>query len=603
MRLPHPFRFPPAITVALALSYATNVRAQDAPPAEAETFTRHVVVAQEGNAAEAGRDALRRGGNAIDAAVATAFALAVTHPAAGNLGGGGFIVAFDAASKQVRTFDFREVAPAAAGPTTYLGPDGKLLPRHRAGARAAGVPGTVRGLAFAHKALGKLPWADLVRPAARLAREGFIISETLARSLNAQLRPRRADAKAEPAPGSPAAILARRDDLGPGADRLADFPESVAAFGKPDGSPWAGGDRLLQPDLADTLDRIATLGPDEFYTGETAARIVRYMADHGGLVTAADLAAYRPRERPPVHTTFRGYDVYGMGPVSSGGVVVAEALGILETFDLKADGPRAPRTLHRVTEAQRRAYFTRATRLADPDFVPVPVAELVSKERARELALSITDRATPSAAFAPFPVLGAESAETTHLSTFDASGNAVALTYTLEEGYGSKAVVAGAGFLLNNEMGDFNLIPGRTDASGRIGTPPNLIAPGKRMLSSMSPTVVLKDGKVRLVTGSPGGRTIPNTVLWVVLNVLEFGLEPRAAVDAPRTHHAWFPDAITLEGKSWPASTVDALRAMGHKVRFTDLQGDAHTIAVDPATGRIAGVADKRRVTEKAAGD
>ncbi len=567
--------------------------------ADPETFTRHVVVSQEGNSAEAGREILRQGGSAVDAAVATALALAVTHPAAGNLGGGGFLVAFDAGSRKVRTFDFRETAPRAATPTMYLGPDGRLLPRHRAGARAAGVPGTVRGLGLAHAALGKRPWSEVVSPAAALARDGFVISETLARSLNAQLTPR-GEANRR---GAEADLLAKRDDLGSGTDRLADFPESISAFRKPDGTPWRAGDRLVQADLARTLERIAAQGPDEFYTGKTAALIVDYMQAHGGLITGDDLAAYQAKERPPVHSTFRGHEIFGMGPPASGGIVLAEMLGILETFDLNADGPYSPQTLHRVTEAQRRAYFTRATQVADPDFVKIPVEELVSREHARSLASTITEKATPSASLAPFPILGAEGTDTTHLSTLDAQGSAVALTYTLEEGYGSKAVVAGAGFLLNNEMGDFNLIPGRTDVSGRIGTEPNRIAPGKRMLSSQTPTIALKDGKVRLVTGSPGGRTIPNTVLWVVLGVLEFGLEPRAAVDAARTHHAWFPDVLSLEGRTWNPQTLEALRAMGHTLRFNELQGDAQTIVVDPATGAIHGIADRRRVTEKASGD
>jgi gamma-glutamyltranspeptidase/glutathione hydrolase len=480
----------------------------------------------------------------------------------------------------------------------YLGPDGKPLPHHRAGARAAGVPGTVRGLALAHAALGARSWADVVRPAARLARQGFLVSDTLARSLNVQLRPRRDD----PAAGAQVR-RERHDEFGPDGDRLGDFAESRAAFAKPDGSPWHAGDRLIQPDLADTLDQIAAAGADEFYTGRIAERIARYMESHRGLISREDLAKYRALERPPVHTVFRGHHIYGMGPSSSGGIVVAEMLNMLEPFDLKADGPRSPRTLHRVTEAMRRAYFTRATRLADPDFVAIPVAELISKEYAGSLARSIADRATSSASLAPFPVIGAEGNDTTHLSVLDSAGNAVALTYTLEEAYGAKAVVAGTGFLLNNEMGDFNLIPGRTDASGRIGTEANQIAPGKRMLSSQSPTIVLKDGKVRLVTGSPGGRTIPNTVLWVVLNVLEFGLDPRVAVDAPRTHHAWFPDVIALEGRSWDEATLAALRASGHKLRFARIQGDAQTIIVDPATHEIHGIADKRRVTETAAGD
>lgn len=560
----------------------------------AQTFTKHVVVAQESNAADVGRDVLRKGGSAVDAAVATAFALAVTHPAAGNLGGGGFLVAYDVAKRSVVTIDFREVAPQAATERMYLGPDGKLLPRHRAGAWAAAVPGTVRGLALAHRRLGKLSWPELVRPAARLARDGFVVSAELARSLNGQLFERAAPASSDEA---------RKDDLSGRQDRLADFPESVAAFRKPDGMRWQAGDRLVQPELADTLDRIAEQGPDEFYKGRTAQLIAQYMATRHGFVTVDDLAAYQARERAPVHTTYRGCDVYGMGPPSSGGIVVLEMLNILERFDLNADGPRSARTLHRTTEAMRRAYFTRATAVADPDVVNVPVAKLTSKPYADQLAQQITDRATPSAQLAPFPVLGAEGEHTTHLSTLDRDGNAVSLTYTLEEGYGSKAVVAGAGFLLNNEMGDFNLIPGRTDTSGRIGTPANLIAPGKRVLSSQAPTIVLRDGKVRLVTGSPGGRTIPNTVLWVILNVLEFGRTPREAVDAPRTHHAWFPDVLTLEGSTWPPETLDALKAMGHHVRRAGIQGDAHSIVVDPSTGAIHGVADGRRATAKASGD
>ena len=561
-------------------------------PSRAQTFTKQVVVAQEGNATEVGRDALRRGGSAVDAAVATAFALAVTHPSAGNLGGGGFLVAYDAPRHKVVTVDFRETAPQRATPRIYLGPDGKLLPNHRAGARAAGVPGTVRGLALAHRKLGRLAWADLVRPAVRLAREGFPVSATLARSLNAQLF-------------DPGKLDIARDDLGRGPDRLAAFPESVAVFRKGDGSPWRSGDRLILGDLATTLDRIASEGPDEFYTGKTAELIAATMAAHDGLIGRDDLASYQARERPALRTTFRGFDVYGMGPPASGGILVGLMLNILERYDLRSDGPRSPRTLHRVTEAMRRGFFTRATAIGDPDFVDVPTTLLTSKGHADELARTIGDRATRSATLASFPILSNEGNETTHLSTLDADGSAVALTYTLEEGYGAKAVVAGAGFLLNNEMGDFNLIPGHTDRSGRIGTPANLIAGGKRMLSSQSPTIVLDEGRVRLVTGSPGGRTIPNTTLWVVLNVLEFNLEPRAAVDAPRTHHPWFPDVLTLEGPAvnWPEETRAALVQWGHSIRLGGIQGDAHSIVVDLTNGTIHGIADRRRQTSRASGD
>ena len=552
-----------------------------------DTFARHVVVAQEAQAADVGWNVLRAGGNAIDAAVATAFALAVTVPEAGNLGGGGFLVAYLADRREVVTVDFRETAPRSASPRMYLDSDDKPRPRHRAGAWAAGVPGTVRGLGLAHARWGKLAWADLVQPAARLAREGFPISADLAGSLNSQLGEQK-NTK-----------TGHRDDRA----RLADFTESVSAFARPDGAAWKAGDRLIQSDLAATLQRIAAAGPDEFYTGRTAQLIARYMEEKDGRITADDLTAYQARLRPPVHTTFRGCAVWSMGPPSSGGVVLSQMLNILERFDLKADGAQAPRTVHRIAEAMRRAFFTRAESLGDPDFVAVATNELVSKAAADKLARSIGDRATPSAALAPFAVLPAESDHTTHFSTIDAAGNAVALTYTLEDSYGAKAVVAGAGFLLNNEMGDFNLIPGRTDTSGRIGTPANIIAPGKRMLSSMTPAIVLRNGKVRIVTGSPGGRTIPNTTLWVILGVLEFGLDPRAAVDAPRTHHQWFPDVLLLEGESWTETVRAELAAMGHHWRSTDRLGIANTIVVDPSTGQVHGIADRRRSTTKAAGD
>lgn len=587
----------PLIGSALA-GFATSLANAnwDEPRPIPAVFKKHVVVAQDGESADVGREILRRGGNALDAAVATAFALAVTHPAAGNLGGGGFLVAFSSDTAKVATFDFREVAPKASAKTMYL-EDGtqKLKAKHRAGLRAGGIPGTVKGLGLAHSRLGKLPWSELVLPAVQLAREGFVVSGALARSLNAQLQPRKSRDETKNVGG-------RDIESMPDPDRLGDFTESVKAYGKPDGTPWREGDRIVQPNLAATLERIAAEGASEFYQGKSATLIVEAMKRQGGLITLDDLAAYEAKERPPIHTTFRGFDVYGMGPVASGGIVIAQMLNILETFDLKADGPHHPRTLHRVTEAMRRAFYTRATAIADPAFVEIPVERLISKEHARDLARSIGARATPSASLASFPILAAEGSDTTHLSTLDANGNAVALTYTLEESYGSKAVVGETGFLLNNEMGDFNLIPGRTDTAGRIGTEANQIVPGKRMLSSQSPTIVLSEGKIRLVTGSPGGRTIPNTVLWVALNVLEFGLDPEKAVSDPRTHHAWFPDQIRLEGKTWRRETVEALKSIGHSVVEGGIQGDAHTIVVDP-NGTIHGIADRRQRTEKASGD
>jgi gamma-glutamyltranspeptidase/glutathione hydrolase len=546
-------------------------------------------VAQEGHAADAGRDVLRRGGNAIDAAIATAFALAVTLPEAGNLGGGGFLVAYLSDRREVVTVDFREMAPGSARPEMYLGPDRKLRPRHRAGAWAAAVPGTVRGLGLAHARFGNTPWAELVLPAARLARAGFSISDDLAQSLNRQLAPRKQD---------PASDAVRGD---PG--RLSDFAESIAAFARPDHTPWRGGDRLVQADLAATLDRIAAGGADEFYSGRTAALLAEYMAAHDGFVTLEDLKSYEARIRPPVHTSFRGSEVFSMGPPSSGGIVLCQMLNILERYDLKAAGRDSPATLHRITEAMRRAFFTRAARLGDPDFVAIPVAELTSKSCALDLARSIGERATPSSQLAPFSIETAESDHTTHLSVIDQLGNAVALTYTLEESYGAKCVADGAGFLLNNEMGDFNLIPGRTDAAGSIGTPANVVAPHKRVLSSQTPTLVLREGRVQVATGSPGGRTIPNTTLWIVLNLLEFGMSPREAVNAPRTHHQWFPDVLVLEGQSWSLATRQSLRAMGHTLKQVNHQGVANTIVVDPGMGRLYGMSDQRRYTARSSGD
>ena len=595
------------IATALATALLASVLLATSGIASAQEFRKYAVVAQEPHAAEAGAAILRNGGNAIDAAVATAFALAVTHPAAGNIGGGGFIVAFDAASGRVRTFDFRETAPASASARMYLDADGRPLLHHRAGAAAAGVPGTVRGLALAHQEMGKLPWPRLLEPAVALARDGFELPATLAAELNHQFQPPRrsvdrASGSLDPAPKTAARGTGRDGPYDDESDRLADFPSTVAVLAKPDHGPWHAGDRLRQPDLAATLQRIARNGPHDFYQGETSRLIVAYMQANRGSITSEDLDRYRAQERPPVKVVFRGCEIFGMGPPSSGGITIALMLNILSRYDLQVDGRDAARTIHRVTEAMRRGFLVRALELGDPDFNAIPVAKLTSMPFADEQAATINDRATPSATLAPLRVEPAESPETTHFSVVDSAGDAVALTYTLEQGYGSKAVVAGAGFLLNNEMGDFNLVPGRTDAAGQIGTRPNRIEPGKRPLSSMSPTIVLKKGKVLAVTGSPGGRTIPNTTLWMVLNLLEFHLDARSAVAAPRTHHAWFPDVLLLE-RPWPSKILDRLRARGHVVRVEAVQGDAHTLVVDAERGVIVAAPDPRRKIAQAAGD
>ena len=525
---------------------------------------RHgMVVSVSPQGSDAGVAILKRGGNAVDAAVTTAFALAVTFPAAGNIGGGGFMHIYPAGKEKPVVIDYREVAPAAAGKTMFAKKDSIH------GHKAVGVPGTVRGLAVAHQRFGKLPWKELVMPAVILARDGFLIDKSLARSLNKILM----DAK--------------------------DFAELRRVFGKREG-PWKEGDRLVQPDLAATLQRIADEGPQAFYEGKIAEQIAAEMKAGGGLITKEDLAGYRAQSRTPIHGTYRGYDIYGPPPPSSGGTCLVEMLNILENYDLKKMGRWSPQTIHLMTEAMRRAFCDRARFLGDPAFTDIP-AHLTGKDYAKKLAGQIDlTKATDSAALAKDIPLARESENTTHFSIIDKDGMAVANTYTLEAGYGSRVVVKGAGFLLNNEMMDFNWFPGYTDRKGKIGTKPNLIAPGKRMLSSQSPTIVARNGKVFLVTGSPGSRTIINTVLCIVVNVVDFGMPIEEAVATPRHHHQWFPDEIRFEGvKDYPA-LVKSLSDMGHRVVWSR-QGDAHSILVNPKTGAYLGAADGR-ISGKASG-
>jgi gamma-glutamyltranspeptidase/glutathione hydrolase len=544
----------------LALALAQTGRADD-PPAE---FRNGTVVSVSAPGSDAGLAILKQGGNAVDAAVATAFALAVTHPAAGNIGGGGFMVVHPPKGEPT-VFEYRETAPAAATATMFK--KGESVHTHR----AVGVPGTVRGMALAHRRFGKLPWRAVVAPSVELAETGFVLDAHHARSLNKIL----AEAKG--------------------------FAELRRVFGKPGGGAWSAGDRLVQPDLAKTLRLIAEQGPDAFYTGPIADQLVAEMKAGGGLITKEDLAGYRAVERRPIHGTYRGYDVYGPPPPSSGGICLVEMLNILETFDLKKHGRFSPETLHLLAEAMRRAYCDRARSIGDPALTKIP-AHLTSKEYARELARHIDPaRATRSEDLAKDIPLAGEGDSTTHFSIIDRDGLAVANTYTLENSYGSRVVVKGAGFLLNNEMGDFNWLPGVTDRTGRIGTPPNLVAPGKRMLSSQTPTILAKNGKVVLVTGSPGGRTIINTVLGVVVSFVDYEMPIQQAVDAPRMHQQWFPDEIKLERIETQKAAADGLRARGHRVVAGPKQGDAHSIWVNPRTGGYVGAAD-RRLSGKAAG-
>ncbi|MEI6667009.1 MAG: gamma-glutamyltransferase [Acidobacteriota bacterium] len=524
---------------------------------------RGMVASQHALASNAGVEVLKEGGNAIDAAVATAFALAVVHPTAGNIGGGGFIVYRPAVGEPV-AYDFREIAPAGSSPTMFL-KDGKYdTDTHHKGYVSVGVPGTVAGLHAAWKAHGKLPWKRLVDPAVTLARDGFVISDGLARSL--------------------ASVL----------PQMKAYPASVAQFSKA-GVPYEAGETLRQPDLASTLARIAEQGPAGFYAGETARLIENEMKAHGGLITRADLAAYKPETRAPITGSYRGYDVISMPPVSSGGTALVEMLNVLEGYDLRAAGSGSAQAIHLTTEAMRRAFADRARYLGDPAFNPqMPIARLISKPYAAGLRNTIkAERASVSTpATFEWP---AESDETTHLSVVDQARNAVSLTYTLEGGYGSMIVVPGAGFLLNNEMGDFNAGPGLTTAEeGLIGTEPNLAAPGKRMLSSMAPTILVKDGQVFMVTGSPGGRTIINTVLETILNVVDFGMNAQEAVDAARFHHQWLPDRISYERNGFSPDTLAILTARGHQLRAGGAQGVAQVIVVNPRDRKLEGGSDRR---------
>jgi gamma-glutamyltranspeptidase/glutathione hydrolase len=522
-----------------------------------------MVATQEARASQVGVQVLADGGTAVDAAVATAFALAVTHPTAGNIGGGGFLLLRTAAGDAV-AYDFREVAPAGASPTMWL-KDGRYDPqRHHFSHLAVGVPGTVAGLHLAWTEHGKLPWKRLVEPAVALARDGFVVTDGLARSLQGVL------------------------------PEMKRYPASVAAFTKA-GVPYAMGDVLKQPDLARTLARIADQGPAGFYQGETAELVEREMSANGGLVTRADLAAYRPQKRVPLRGTYRGYDVITMPPVSSGGTALLQMLNTLEGDDLKASGWGGAATVHLVAEAMRRAFADRARWQGDPAFNPTlgaTVERLISKPYAASLRRTIGEKASPSSPRSfEWP---AESAETTHFSVMDEAKNAVALTYTLEYGYGSRIVVPGAGFLLNNEMGDFNAAPGLTDAEGLIGTEPNLAAPGKRMLSSMTPTILAKDGQPFLAVGAMGGRTIINSVLLTILNVVDFGMNIQDALDAPRFHHQWLPDRIAYEPFGLSPDTRALLAARGHALVEIEKQGDAQGIVYDAKNGVFEGGADRR---------
>ena len=516
-------------------------------------------------ASEVGAETLRQGGNAVDAAVATAFALAVTWPSAGNIGGGGFLV-YHGDDGEATTFDFREKAPMAATERMYLGLDGAVVNNsNHFGPLAVGVPGTVAGLYLAHSRLGSLPWEDLVQPAVELAREGIPITYSLQTGFERS------------------------------ASRFRQYPASERKFIKADGSFYELGETWVQPDLAHTLELIRDNGADGFYRGENAERLASFMADIGGLITEEDLAAYAAREREPIRGTYRGYEIVSMPPPSSGGVGIVQMLNILEGFDLADMGHNSSDYLHVLTETMRRAYSDRAEHLGDPDFnESMPLDRLMDKDYAADLRASI-DMTRKSKSSPELFAQAYESEETTHFSVVDEDGNMISMTYTLEFGYGSAIVVDGGGYLLNNELGDFNAVPGVTDERGQIGTAPNLVAPEKRPLSSMSPTIVAQDGKPVFAIGSPGGKTIINTTMQVILNVIDHGFNIAQAIEAGRIHHQWLPDVTSIESNSLSADTLESFQARGHQIRERGSQGAAMGVYYDREQNLFLGASDSRR--------
>jgi gamma-glutamyltranspeptidase / glutathione hydrolase len=538
------------------------------------TLAEHgVVVAQEKIAARIGADILRQGGNAIDAAVATGFAMAVTYPRAGNIGGGGFMVIHLADRNEDIAIDYREAAPLATTRDIFLGADGKPDSRKSLdSALGIGVPGTVAGLALAQEKYGsgRFTLAQLLRPAIDLARDGFVIADDMADTL-------------------PEAF----------AKRLARWPASAKIFSRPDGTSLRDGDKLVQPDLAATLSGIAEQGPRGFYEGPVAAKLVKAIGDAGGIMSLEDLKSYQPVIRAPVRGSYRGYEIVSMPLPSSGGTVLLESLNILEGYSLAEMKQGSPESLHLLVEAMKRAYADRARYLGDPAFVNAPTNVLLSKDYAAKLRAGINiDRATP-AADVTSALPPREGRNTTHYSIVDNGGNAVSNTYTRNFPYGVGLVAEGTGVLLNNEMDDFTAAPGASNAFGLVGYEPNLPGPGKRPLSSMSPTIVLKDGKPVLVTGSPGGSRIISAVLQVIVDVLDYHMDVAAAVAAPRLHNQWLPDVVRVE-HGFADDTLAALKAKGHQIVEPLGQTSANSILVT-ANG-LLGAPDPRTRGAEAAG-
>ncbi len=524
---------------------------------------RHgMVVTAHPDASRIGVDILKKGGNAVDAAVAVQFALAVTFPVAGNIGGGGFMV-YRQAKGATATLDYREKAPAAASETMYQDSLGNVIEGlSQNGHLAAGVPGTVDGMVEAHKKYGSLPWKELLQPAIDLAHNGVVLTEREANGLNNNK------------------------------ENFTQYNTHLPYFVQE--QPWKAGDTLKHPALALTLERVRDRGREGFYAGETADMIVREMKTANGIITLEDLKSYHSVWREAVTGSYKNYRVISMPPPSSGGIALVQLLKIVEPFDLPSWGWNTPRTVHVMAEAERRVYADRAAHLGDPDYYRVPVAGLLNPQYLAKRMQSIdTGRATLSTSVQAGEFTQRESDQTTHFSIVDRHGNAVSITTTLNGGYGSKVVVREAGFLLNNEMDDFSVKPGAPNMYGLVGGQANAIAPGKRMLSSMTPTIVEKNGKLYLVVGTPGGSTIITSVFQTVLNVLEHGMGMQEAVAAKRFHHQWLPDRITAETEAFAPDTKTALEAKGHQVEFTPAIGRVDAILVKKRR-RLEGGADPR---------
>jgi len=554
------------LTVLLFVSTITaGLRYWDSLVYPVEGKNGMVVTGQE-LATRAGLAVLENGGNAVDAAVTIGFVMAVTLPSAGNIGGGGFMLVHSANTGEVVALDYREKAPANAFRDMYLDSDGNVdSNRSRFSYLSAGVPGTVAGLAMALEKYGTMSLQEALAPAITYAEEGFILNERSARNIQGREA------------------------------RLKRFPSTEKIFFKADGSVYETGERFVQKDLAKTLKMIAVEGPKAFYEGEIADLIVKQMAANNGLITKEDLANYAPGVRKPAQGNYRGYDIFSMSPPSSGGTHIVQILNILEGFDIGYSGHNSAATIHLMAEAMKRAYADRSEYLGDTDFVDVPLQGLSSKAYATELRSQINRfKASVSSDIKPGNAPGYESDETTHFSVVDSAGNAVSNTYTINFSFGSGIVVEGAGFLLNNEMDDFSAKPGVPNAYGLIGGDANAIAPNKRMLSSMSPTIVLNDGKAFLVTGSPGGARIITTTLQVIMNVVDHGMNIQEAVNAVRVHHQWLPDEIRIE-KGISLDTIKILTEMGHTVTEKSRMGAASSILVDQKAGMIYGAADPRR--------